>query len=186
MSTRTNLIIQDQYSKLWFYRHSDGYPEGTYKTLCEFMQRVVDNTIRNNVGQAAGWLIVIGHEEYKAGTPRNPDGTFRKRTKDEQERVESHKKYSDWKVGSYEPTESRHADIEYLYILDLPSGIVQVYQTPFDADWDKPEPMKANGLKEADVFLGSLVFFPGKEPVVHGDSLKLALGLDVAPSTKLA
>lgn len=101
MSTRANIIISDGYDKLWFYRHSDGYPAGALPTLAEFMQRVVDGKIRNNANQAAGWLIVIGHEEYA--------------------------KYgSDWKVGAYEPTYAQHGDIEYLYTLDLATKTIKI------------------------------------------------------------
>ena len=61
MSTRANIVIKDEYSELWFYRHSDGYPEGTLPTLTEFLDAVKAGLIRNNVSQAAGWLIIIGH-----------------------------------------------------------------------------------------------------------------------------
>ncbi len=99
MSTRANIIIKDNYSKLWFYRHSDGYPEGTLPTLNQFLNMVKSGEIRDNVGQAAGWLIVIGYEEY----------------------AESRETYkgSRWKVGAYEPTTGQHWDIEYLYTIDL-------------------------------------------------------------------
>ena len=110
MSTRANIIIKDQYTKLWFYRHSDGYPEGTMPTLEKFLDWVKSGKIRNNAGQAAGWLIAIGIDEYKTNykgeTKENPlepgdDGL------------------SGWKIGAYEPTGDQHGDIEYLYTIDL-------------------------------------------------------------------
>jgi hypothetical protein len=81
MSTRANILIKDECDELWFYRHSDGYPTGCLPTLAKFMSWVKDRKIRSNVGQSAGWLIVIGKEEY-----------------------ESEGLNSDWKVGAYEPT----------------------------------------------------------------------------------
>jgi len=64
MSTRAGVIIKDGHDELHFYRHSDGYPEGTLPTLEKFLNLVKEGKIRNNVDQAAGWLIIIGAEEY--------------------------------------------------------------------------------------------------------------------------
>jgi hypothetical protein len=101
MSTRANIIIKDSYDKLWFYRHSDGYPEGALPTLKEFMRKVAKGDIRDNAMQSCGWLVIIGHEEYKAHQP-------------------------DWKVGAYEPTTGQHGDIEYLYTIDLDKKVIIV------------------------------------------------------------
>ena len=104
MSTRANIKMIDSFGdELWFYRHSDGYPEGTMPTLNKFLDLVKKGKIRDNVGQASGWLIMIGHEEYGSMS------------------VEA-----DWKVGSYEPTNSMHGDIEYLYIIDLDKREIKV------------------------------------------------------------
>lgn len=100
MSTRANIIIKDEYSKLWFYRHSDGYPEGTLPSLNKFLDLVKEGKIRDSLSQAAGWLIVIGREEYAESRSINP-------------------RSMDWKVGAYEPTVGKHGDIEYLYTIDL-------------------------------------------------------------------
>jgi hypothetical protein len=106
MSTRANIIIQDAYgTKLWFYRHSDGYPEVTEKSLEVFMGWLREGKIRDNVGQAAGWLIILGHTEYEKYNSANEptlDGSG-----------------MGWKVGAYEPTSGQHSDIEYLYTVDL-------------------------------------------------------------------
>ena len=83
MSTRANIIIKDEYDKLWFYRHHDGYPSVTLPSLNKFLSWIKEGKIRNNVNQAAGWLILLGAEEY------GNKGSF-----DEN---------SDWKVGAYEP-----------------------------------------------------------------------------------
>jgi hypothetical protein len=107
MSTRANVVIKDQYGgELWFYRHSDGYPEGAMPTLKDFMKRVVAGEIRDNVSQAAGWLIVIGHEEYRELREKHP--------------------FNAWKVGAYEPTTEQHGDIQYLYVLDLTAKTIEI------------------------------------------------------------
>jgi hypothetical protein len=107
MSTRCNIVLKDGYGQeLIFYRHSDGYPEGVAKTLREFLKLVKQSRIRNNVSQAAGWLILLGAEEYGKSLENlrteAPDADL-----------------SGWKVGAYEPTLRIHFDIEYLYEIDL-------------------------------------------------------------------
>lgn len=122
MSTRANIIIKDEYSKLWFYRHSDGYPEGTMPTLNKFMQLVIDGKIRANASQAAGWLIIIGAEEYKQYHIKSKDRKSYMDMSKGQQRYWKNKISSaprDWKVGAYEPTTGQHGDIEYLYTVNL-------------------------------------------------------------------
>ena len=98
MSTRCNVVVKDKYNEIWFYRHSDGYPEGALPTLKQFMSWV-GVKIRRNVEQAAGWLILIGATEYNNLIPEPFN--------------------NEWKVGAYEPSCGQHGDIEYLYTLDL-------------------------------------------------------------------
>lgn len=114
MSTRANIIIQDGHDRLWFYRHSDGYPRGALPVLKKFMAAVKDGTVRNNACQAAGWLILLGAEEYGV----RPDFT-RKHYNDDT-------RVSDWKVGAIEPTTEQHGDIEFLYTLDLKKKTITV------------------------------------------------------------
>lgn len=132
MSTRANIILTDnQGEKLYFYRHSDGYPEGTLPTLKKFIKWMKEGKIRNNLSQAAGWLIIIGAEEYKhcqvdyderkkAGW-RNSDmlayGHFGDNIPAEP--------LEDWKVGAYEPTTEIHGDIEWLYTINLDTLIIK-------------------------------------------------------------
>lgn len=108
MSTRCNVIIKDSdfgtTRELIFYRHCDGYPEGVAKTLGTFLKYVKSGRFRDNVGQSAGWLIVLGHQE---------DG------------AESNSDFFDWKVGSYEPSTCIHGDIEYLYEIDLTKKTIE-------------------------------------------------------------
>lgn len=119
MSTRANILIKDEDSQLWFYRHSDGYPSVTLPQLKKFMRWVKSKRIRDNVGQAAGWLIVLGNEEYRGPKSRLDYGsTF--------EPNHTLNSVGGWKVGAFEPTTDQHGDIEYLYTLDLtkPSEIL--------------------------------------------------------------
>ena len=98
MSTRCQVIVKDQYDEVWFYRHSDGYPEGATPTLIQFMNLVKSGVLRNNAEQSSGWLVLIGAKEYGMSLDN----------------------IADWKVGAYEPcAPKRHGDIEFLYTLDL-------------------------------------------------------------------
>lgn len=105
MSTRCQVIIKDEHSEVWFYRHSDGYPEVTEKSLKVFLEWVESGRIRNNAEQASGWLVILGHHEY------NPDMLSEPNAMD--------KSYG-WKVGAYEPcAPEQHGDIKFLYTVDL-------------------------------------------------------------------
>ncbi len=100
MSTRASVIIKDSFGdELIFYRHSDGYPEGTLPTLNKFLDMVKSGEIRDNAMQSAGWLIIIGHEEYADSRAKHD--------------------FNRWKVGAYEPAVEIYEDCEYLYTIDL-------------------------------------------------------------------
>ena len=125
MSTRANVIIKDSFGQdIIFYRHSDGYPEGTEPTLKKFLQLVKDGTIRDNVSQASGWLVIIGHEEYR-GKQLKFDCSGEKFKHSEVviplglESFDHVDAGMSWKVGSYEPTTYISEDAEYLYTIDL-------------------------------------------------------------------
>ena len=110
MSTRANIRLTDACDKIWFYKHSDGYPSGVEKLLIKFGKWVKEGKIRDNVQQAGGWLIVLGIEDLSrilgkdAKCLPEPEGK---------------KDCFGWKVGSIEPTTGQHGDIEYLYLIDL-------------------------------------------------------------------
>jgi hypothetical protein len=95
--------VTDEYSigqkeGVLLYRHSDGYPEGVKETLEKFV-RMIGNPIRGDCcEQAAGWLIVIGREEY--AHLRTSPGMA-------------------WKVGAYEPATGIHGDIEWFYVVNV-------------------------------------------------------------------
>ena len=119
MSTRANIIIKDNNSKLFFYRHSDGYPEGTMPTLEKFLNLVKEKRIRSNVNQASGWLILIGAEEY---------GKSLKSLRENPADINM----INWEVGAYEPTTGIHGDIDYLYIIDLGNLSIKIIEENFE------------------------------------------------------
>tara|TARA_Y100000593_G_C4240826_1_gene302047 strand:- start:317 stop:676 length:360 start_codon:yes stop_codon:yes gene_type:complete len=96
MGTRCNIKVTDGHDTLWFYRHWDGYPSSVMPSLEPLMEGLKSGNLRANVGQFAGWITVIGHQE--AECPELGSG---------------------WKCGNYEPTTGEHGDIEYLYTIDL-------------------------------------------------------------------
>lgn len=112
MSTRANVVVKDEYGHLIFYRHSDGYPGGTLPSLNQFLDLVKSGKIRDNLAQSAGWLILIGADEYGADLSS----------------LVSSRAYDGWKVGAYEPTDSIHGDIEYLYEIDLTTKEISVHK----------------------------------------------------------
>lgn len=136
MSTRANVIIKDSYDTLYFYRHSDGYPEGTRPTLDRFVELITMGILRDNAQQSAGHLIVMGAMEYShtylneieknKANPKSyykPEGYYNDLSGDGADY-----KPNTWKVGAYEPTTNVHGDIEWLYIIDLEEkSITQVH-----------------------------------------------------------
>lgn len=78
-------------------------------SLNKLLKLIKDGIIRNDIGQASGWLIIIGAEEYHTPSTDNlrNDGY-------------------DWKVGAYEPTTGQHGDIDYLYTVDLENKTIDV------------------------------------------------------------
>lgn len=130
MSTRANIIIKDGSEKLFFYRHSDGYPEGTMPTLKIFLKWLNDGKIRNNVFQSAGWLVIIGALEYATlpdikGSESTPFTGYTYRETD----LETLTGPKDWKAGAYEPTTGIHTDIDFLYIIDLKKKEIKCYES---------------------------------------------------------
>ena len=108
MSTRANIVLKDGKEKLTFYKHSDGYPEGTMPILEDFINMMKNKAIRDNLPQSAGWLIELGRRDLL--------NTFNGKIPD----------LYHWKVGSIEPTTGIHGDIEYLYTIDLVKKTIKV------------------------------------------------------------
>ena len=122
MSTRANIIVKDDYGQVIFYRHSDGYPEGTLPTLNKFLDLVKSGKVRDNVSQSCGWLVVLGALEY--GTIK-PEMICKKYdTPDIKPQIEGNG--VDWKVGAYEPADALSGDIEYLYTVDLMEKEIEI------------------------------------------------------------
>jgi hypothetical protein len=147
MSTRAQIIIRDKNQSLWFYRHSDGYPDGTLPTLEKFMRLVKDGRIRNNVEQSAGWLVILGSVEYQTVSKKSFPESGKDYTKRNDENIADALRDfcpTDWKVGAYEPCACRaeHGDIEYLYDLDIESLTIKV--TPKN---DREKPYFVEGWK---------------------------------------
>jgi len=139
MSTRANIVFLDgKIRELWFYRHSDGYPKGALPLLKTFMAKVAKGEIRDNPSQSAGWLVVLGHCEYEIEGTR--DG---------------------WKVGSIEPTDAMHGDIEYLYELNLKAREINVYVVGYP--------------KQKLTKLGKVAFDKSGWPTYSGKKLEEAL-----------
>jgi len=130
MSTHTNVILKEGDEKLFFYRHSDGYPEGTMPSLNIFMDWLKSGDIRDNTNQCAGWLVIIGAIEYnslpkyKTTSRKGYDGEI-----EEDSDISTIETPKDWKVGAYEPTTGIHGDIEYLYVIDLDKKTIDCYDS---------------------------------------------------------
>lgn len=133
MSTRANIIIRDGGDKLFFYRHSDGYPDGTLPTLKQFTGLIASGKIRNNLQQSAGWLVLIGAIEYKTLSPEPWKSKVEKEQPyDSDYEVNLGDEPKDWKVGAYEPTTSLHGDIEFMYEIDLVGREITVKKVGYD------------------------------------------------------
>lgn len=132
MSTRAQIIVTDGYCSLWFYRHSDGYPEGAMPLLEKFMNYVKTGTIRDNAEQASGWLVLFGAQEYDTRTSYE-DGKIVEVPKVDLVEPDRTDTLYGWKCGSIEPSEPNlHGDIDYLYILDLKRKTITSYNKDFE------------------------------------------------------
>jgi hypothetical protein len=109
MSTRAGITVKDANDSLHFYRHCDGYPDHMLPTLNILLDWVKAGKIRDNVGQASGWLVIIGALEY---------GTIPHIKGDDLTTLLPPK---DWKAGAFEPTTNvaDHGDLDYIYTIDL-------------------------------------------------------------------
>jgi hypothetical protein len=141
MSTRANIVVKsDGEIDAWFYRHSDGYPDGALPLLNKFMDWLKARKIRDNISQACGWLIVLGHHEYRsaANKPDGEDGKYWLPQFEPQGETYT----SGWKVGAIEPTDGIHEDIEYLYTIDLTKKTLTYNKIGYDygapPDYSKP------------------------------------------------
>lgn len=137
MSTRCNVIIKDEYTTLFFYRHSDGYPNVAGESLKKFVKGY-ESKMRLDAMQSAGWLIIFGHKEY-ADEDRASGIPFLN---------------GSWKVGAYEPTEKLHSDAEYIYIIDLKTKTLTCRVPKGTWDWDKPSLKDTKALPKFKISFG--------------------------------
>lgn len=118
MSTRCNVVIFDKFTDpqrpIMFYRHSDGYPEGVKDTLDAFVAGIAEGRLRDNDEQAAGWLVVLGAQEYGCLTKDYGEAYV-----DLPVRLTGDEGVLDWQVGCYEPCVDLHGDIEYVHFVDI-------------------------------------------------------------------
>jgi len=152
MSTRANVIITE--TRTWggekhteslvFYRHSDGYPDGTMPALELFLDWVKSGCIRDNVDQSAGWLIMIGAIEYGTIPKYEIEEGGMREYGDLSTIAMPIDNGSTWKAGAFEPATVLGGDIEYLYVVDLTKKTIKVYET--QKDFDRIE-KKLLGLK---------------------------------------
>ena len=123
MSTRANIVLKDQHEKLFFYRHNDGNPEVTRdESLSIFMDWLNRGLISSDVGQASGWLIIIG---------ANEDDYYWKNQKCISKNSvlnQYNPTHIGWKVGAYEPTTGIHGDVEWVYEINLVSKTLTTYR----------------------------------------------------------
>ena len=90
MATRCNVKVTDGKDHAWYYRHWDGYPECTGKSLEHFMLWVWSGRVKT-LADVAYWLIALGaHERADEGC-----GKF-----DESDNPAT------WTMGYYEPTDA--------------------------------------------------------------------------------
>lgn len=140
MSTRANIVIKEGNQKLFFYRHSDGYPEGAMPTLSIFMDWLKSGKIRTDVQQGSGWLILLGAMEYNTLPKFEIEKPWREGAKG-YGKVESIQAPEDWKCGAYEPTTGIHGDIEFLYVIDLAKKEISCFRDWTDEGEGKGTPV---------------------------------------------
>lgn len=122
MSTRCNVIIKDDYDKIFFVRYCDGDPIGVLPSLKKFMLWIQNGNIRNNAIQAAGWLILIGAKEYE--NVYVGGGNWKKKETitepyEINNKTEGLLSNYGWQCGAYDIVPALTKNIEYIYTLDL-------------------------------------------------------------------
>ena len=119
MSTRAQIIVKDSSEEIWFYRHSDGYPDGVMPMLEKFLDYVKRGILRDNAMQSCGWLVLFGAREYDH--IHTYDVKIKKFTNIRDTTGMS------WKCGSIEPCGPVvHGDTEYLYTVDVKKKTILV------------------------------------------------------------
>jgi len=136
MSTRCQIKIVDESQELWFYRHSDGYPSSVMPDLRKLLAWVKEGKLRDNVEQTAGWLVLLGAQEYAYEAVFQRDHTLNIPV--DLHRKEPEFTMTGWKVGAYEPCPCRdfHDDIEFFYVLDLHAKTLSFAEYDSANNWE--------------------------------------------------
>ena len=159
MSTRANVIFTQSFSyrarnnrqvnrtvKQIYYRHHDGYPETVLPHLLKLTHWMRRGLIRRDTQQGSGWLMLFGIVEYQTIPPHE---TTDNALGPVYGIVESIQEPKDWKVGAYEPTDSVHGDINYLYTVDLVTLTILVQVRHYtDAGKDYYTDITADAMRE--------------------------------------
>ena len=129
MSTRAQIIVKDSSEEIWFYRHSDGYPDGVMPMLEKFLDYVKRGILRDNAMQSCGWLVLFGAREYDlvhTYDAKTKKFTYKKKM-DITLPPEKDMTGMSWKCGSIEPCGPVvHGDTEYLYTVDVEKKTILV------------------------------------------------------------
>lgn len=142
MATRANIILTETFkyhddngkpaqrtSCIYFYRHYDGNPETVLPHLLKLTDWIKRGKIRRDVQQGGGWLFILGAVEYNNipafETEDAGGGTM-------YGNIETLQDPADWKAGAYEPTDSIHGDINFLYTLDMKTLTITTEQAYYD------------------------------------------------------
>ena len=125
MSTRCQVIVCDQSDEIWFYHHWDGYPSAMIPQLQRFLNHVRAGLIRDNAGQAAGWLL-------------------------RDHLVDNSVPGYAWKASDYEPCAARlHGDIEWLYRVNVATKTLVQAKVAYDSNW-RIKPLSQQVFVDAD------------------------------------
>ena len=122
MSTRANVILKEGKNKLYFYRHSDGYPKGTMPTLEILSKWIKTGKVRKDLTQVSGWLVILGALEYSTIPQIETEKEIILGREYDCPKMDTIQDPTDWKAGAYEPTTGIHGDIEHLYTIDVLTG----------------------------------------------------------------
>jgi hypothetical protein len=73
MSTRASVVVKDGRDKLYFYQHSDGYPDGLGVSLDRFIQSEKAKSHIDDIEYFCGVLLIEINRDYIEQKTRLPD-----------------------------------------------------------------------------------------------------------------
>jgi len=127
MAIRANIVLTDTHTynsksslkivktkQLIFYRKTDGNPEAIMPVLQVFLKWIMEGRLRNNLGRAGVWLVLLG------GIENNVIPKFLSfKDKLGPDELKKLPLPNFWKCGSFEPAASLSGDIDFLYEIDI-------------------------------------------------------------------